>query len=62
MTFLIKFLKPENQRYLFSSKYGDVPMTGRDEAHALERFEKYLGKPYGYKVLDISVIIYDDWY
>lgn len=62
MTFLIKFLKPPFDRFPFESKYGDIPICGRDRSDALFRFDKYLGRPYGYKVIDISVLIYDDWY
>ena len=62
MTFLIKFLVPKEHRIPFDSKYETVPVCGRDRDDALARFDKYLGKPYGYKVVDISVIIYDDFY
>lgn len=62
MTFLIKFVRPPSDLAPFESKYADVPVCGRDRDDALARFNKYLGRPFGYKVVDISVIIYDDFY
>lgn len=62
MTFLIKFERPKRELVPFESKYADVPVCGKDSSDALARFDKYLGKPFGYKVIDISVIVYDEFY
>lgn len=62
MTFLIKFIRPKSDLVPFESKYADVPVCGRDLNDALARFDKYLGKRFGYKVIKISVIAYDDFY
>lgn len=62
MTFLIKFIRPAHELAPFESKYADIPVCGRDRDDALARFNKFLGQPFGYKVVDISVMIYDDFY
>ena len=61
MTFLIKFIRPARELAPFESKYADIPVCGRDHAHALAVFDKFLGRPFGYKVVNISVIDYDPW-
>lgn len=61
MTFLIKFIRPKRELVPFESRFADVPVCGVDQDDALARFDKYLGRPYGYEVVDISVIVYDDF-
>lgn len=62
MTFLIKFERPKSELVPFESRFADVPVCGLDQNDALSRFDKFLGRPFGYKVIDISVIVYDDFY
>ena len=62
MTFLIKFIRPPSDLAPFESKYAELPVCGRDRDDALDRFDKYLGQRFGYKVIDISVVVYDDFY
>lgn len=60
MIFLIKFIRPKKELAPFESKFADVPVVGKNFDDARRTFDKYLGKPYGYKITNISVIGYEE--
>lgn len=59
MTFLIKFIRPKKELAPFESKYLDCPIVADDPSSAVDIFNKFLGRPYGYKIVKVSVIGYE---
>lgn len=60
MVFLIKFERPRKELAPFESRFLDAPIVGRNIDDALATFNKFLGRPFGYKVINVSVIGYED--
>lgn len=56
-TFCIKFIRSD--ACLFERKVEWLPVIAYDRQSALDIFNKYLGIPFDYKPIDISVLEYE---
>lgn len=57
MVFLIKFRRSD--AVTFERKIESLPVVARDRDEAKSIFNKFLGNPYNYPILDVSVLEYE---
>lgn len=58
MIFKVRFLRSD--AVLFEPGYEWLPVCAHDRDEAVSIFNKYLGIPYNYNIIDVSVLEYED--
>lgn len=55
---VFKILFKRSDSVLFERKIEWLPVEGKDRNDAISIFNKYLGIPYNYSIIDVSIIEY----